>query len=134
MNSGRELSNGIPSDAVDAARDEVRQAEHRLANDLERASEAGQATIKSALAKARPFLLGAAVAATLVCVAVLWRRPRRRAAWANEPRERSVLRDAGRAAAVSIASAIARRLGEHLLASPDLARPPLRSPLPQPLH
>jgi hypothetical protein len=108
-----------PSD-VDAARRDVERAERALSLRLNEASAVGRATLRSVLAVARPVLVGVALVAGAVWLARRFKRPRASAWLRPPPSERSVIAEATRAAALSLASAAARRVAERLLTVPVL--------------
>lgn len=118
MNDARtSLPNGSANE-FDAAKLEVARAERALSQSLHEASDAGVATIKRAAVVARPVLLGAAAVVGIVWI-VRSIRGARQSGWRRPPRsERSVLAEVTRAAALSLASAAARRLADRLLHDP----------------
>ena len=131
MSTRTPTGNGHQNAAVDTARREVARAESKFSSRLGEATAVGEASIERALSLAKPVLIGVAVVAGILWVASLFRRPRRR--WS--PSEPSVLKEAARGAALSLASTAARRVGERLIAgtatpqwtSPGRAAPPQSS-------
>lgn len=111
-----------PWNAVHAAKRDVERAEQMLSHRLEEAGVAGHATVERALSLVRPVVIGAIAAAGLVWLVSSLRRPRRRAFVPAEPARPSVVREAMRAASLSLASIAARRIGEHLFAPHDAAQ------------
>jgi hypothetical protein len=106
------------SNDLERAKDEVAQAEAALSDRLHEATAVGEATMKRAFAVARPVLVGAALIGGAVWIASMFRRSRR---GGERPVmvQRSVVAEVVRAAALSLASVAARRLGERLLAAPN---------------
>jgi len=109
------------SNDLERAKVEVAQAEAALSKRLHEASVVGEATVKRAFALARPVLVGAVVLGGVLWIASMLRRSRR-GGGRSVPSERSVVSEVVRAAALSLASVTARRLGERWLASPDTAQ------------
>src|SRR5689334_16940842 len=105
MNQRPRAEADLPKDEIAVARREVARAERQLSHRLGEATAAGEATVKRAFAVAKPALIGIAVAAGVVWVVSLLRRPRRRAA--SNPSEPSIIKEAVRAAALGLASAAA---------------------------
>ena len=103
--------------AVHTAKRDVDQAGQNLSHRLEEAGLAGQATVDHALSLVRPLVIGAVAAAGLVWLVSALRRPRRRGFVPPERTRPSVVNEAFRAAGLTLASAAARRLGEHLFAT-----------------
>jgi hypothetical protein len=108
--------------SVHTAKQNVAQAERALSHRLEEAGVAGQATIDHALSLVRPLVIGAVAAAGLVWLVSALRRPRRRGFVARQRTRPSVMNEALRAAGLTLASAAARRLGEHLFSTADAAQ------------
>ena len=109
------------SNDLERAKVEVAQAEAALSKRLHEASVVGEATVKRAFALARPVLVGVVVLGGVVWIASMLRRPRR-GGGRSVSSERSVVSEVVRAAALSLASVTARRLGERWLAAPDAAQ------------
>ena len=103
---------------LDRAKSEVAQAEAALSERLHEATAIGEATMKRAFALARPVLIGAVVIGGVVWIASMFRRSRK-SGGRPVSTERSVVAEVVRAAALSLASVTARRLGERLLEAPD---------------
>jgi hypothetical protein len=117
--------------AVHTAKQNVAQAERALSHRLEEAGVAGQATVDHALSLVRPLVIGAVAAAGLVWLVSTLRRPRRRGFVPREHARPSVMNEALRAAGLTLASAAARRLGEHLFATADATQStPAGRPVP----
>ena len=106
------------SNDLERAKVEVAQAEAALSKRLHEATVVGEATVKRAFALARPVLVGAVVIGGVVWIASMLRRSRH---GGGRPisTERSVVAEVVRAAALSLASVAARRLGERWLSAPD---------------
>lgn len=100
--------------ALRAAKRDVQQAEQALSHRLEEAGVAGHATVEQAVSLVRPLVVGAVATAGLVWLVSALRRPRRRGFVLPERTRPSFLNEALRAASLSLASAAARNLGEHL--------------------
>ena len=115
--------------AAHTAKREVKRAENALSQRLEEAGVAGHATVEQALGLVRPLVISAVAAAGLVWLVSALRRPRRRGFVLPERTRPSVLNDALRAASLSLASAAARSLGQHLFATADAAQSTRRDEL-----
>jgi len=100
-----------------AAKRDVARAERALSRRLSEAGAAGQATVDHAVSLVRPVLIGAVAVAGLVWLASTLRRPRRRAFVPRQSTRPVLMNEALRAASISLASAAARHLGEHLFAN-----------------
>jgi hypothetical protein len=124
MSALRDSGNGHQSNELDVARREVARAERQFSHRLSEVSAAGEATMKRAVSLAKPVLVGVAVVGGVVWLASLLRRGSR--GRAPGPSQPSILREALRSAALSLAAAAARRVGEHFLAANGA--PPLVSP------
>jgi hypothetical protein len=107
------------SNDVERAKVEVAQAEAALSKRLHEATVVGEATMKRAFALARPVLVGAAVLGGVIWIASMIRRSSRHGGGRAVSAERSVVSEVLRAAALSLASVTARRLGERFLTAPD---------------
>jgi hypothetical protein len=105
--------------ALQAAKRDVTRAENALSRRLAEAGVAGQATVDRALALVRPLVIGAVAVAGVVWLVSALRRPRRRAFVPPAHRRPLLMNEALRAASLTLATAAARHLGEHLFANPD---------------
>ncbi len=108
-------TNGARGSDVDEAKREVERAERLLSTRLLEAGVAGNRTLDRALSLARPLIVGAVAVAGVVWLVSALRRPRRRAWLEPAPARPSLLKEALRAAALSLASTGARHIGEHFL-------------------
>lgn len=104
---------------LQAAKRDVSRAEHALSQRLAEAGVAGQATVDRALALVRPLVIGAVAVAGVVWLVSALRRPRRRAFVPPASRRPLLMNEALRAASLSLVTAAARQLGEHLFANTD---------------
>lgn len=120
---------------VDQAKRNVERAERLLSTRLHEAGVAGNRTLDQALSIARPLVVGAVAVAGVVWLVSLLRRPRRRALFAPPPARPSIMKEALRAATLSLASTAARHAGEHFLSAHEAARASAteHEVLPQPL-
>lgn len=124
------MSNGISmntakidpeADEISAREQEVARADSEFSTSIQRASEAGKATVERALVALRPVLIGAAVLAGGALVVALIRGKKARIsvfAPHHEPSQWSAL---ARAAALALASAAGRRLADRWLAQAQKA-------------
>jgi hypothetical protein len=110
------------SSDVNQAKREVARAERLLSTRLHEAGRAGDRTLTHALSVARPLLIGAATVAGVVWLVSLLRRPRRQAFLPPAPVRPSIVKEAFRAAALSLATSAAHRMGEHFLLGANAAQ------------
>jgi hypothetical protein len=106
---------------MDKAKREVERAERMLSTRLHEAGVAGDRTLDNALSLARPLVIGAVAVAGVVWLVSLFRRPRRRALFEPAPARPSIMKEALRTVTLSLASAAARRVGEHFLLGQEAA-------------
>jgi hypothetical protein len=118
MNETAKNGLGHQDDDLEQARRDVTRAERALSHRLHEATELGGATLRRAVSVTRPVLIGVAVVGGVVWLVSMLRRGRRQSRW-TPPSQRSLLAEATRAAALSIASIAARRFAEHYLGAPE---------------